>query len=93
MKADLDISYFSCQQCAWCCKNFRIDITYEDVFRWVHQERKDILDEQLLKDTVQSHRATHTHTVEIDDTYPSYFLENLEFFRSLGWIWEEENQE
>jgi len=47
-------------------------------------------DEEYLHSTVQSHRDAYTHTVKIDDSYPIYILKNIEYFRSLGWIWGEE---
>jgi len=45
-------------------------------------------DDELLKTVVQSHRDAHTKTVEIDDSYPKYFVENLDYYKSIGWIWE-----
>lgn len=47
-------------------------------------------DEQLLKETIKSTRDSLTFRVEIDATYPKYFLDNIAYFRSMGWLDEEE---
>ncbi len=39
----LDITRFECQQCAGCCKNLRVTVTYSDIARWKREGRWDIL--------------------------------------------------
>ena len=46
-------------------------------------------DEQLLKEKIKSTRDSLTFRVEIDETYPKYFLDNIEYFRLIGWLDEE----
>lgn len=40
----------------------------------------------LLNQSYNGQVATNTIIVPIDDTYPKYFLENIEYFRKIGWI-------
>ena len=41
---------------------------------------------ELLQQSYDGHVAYHTVVVPIDDTYPKYFLDNIEHFREIGWI-------
>jgi beta-1,4-mannosyl-glycoprotein beta-1,4-N-acetylglucosaminyltransferase len=40
----------------------------------------------LLKQSYDEQIATHTVIVPIDGSYPKYFLDNLDYFREIGWI-------
>lgn len=44
-KIGLEINNFTCHRCTKCCTSFRIDITFEDVVRWIRQDRNEILEE------------------------------------------------
>lgn len=68
------------------------------LFKWIytgpHYNNEDALNrmlenEALLDETYNGCVAYHTILVPIDDTYPRYILENLDYFRSIGWISDE----
>jgi len=39
---------FKCQQCGNCCRQLSIYIGYDDIMRWVEQDRQDILKETVF---------------------------------------------
>jgi beta-1,4-mannosyl-glycoprotein beta-1,4-N-acetylglucosaminyltransferase len=43
-------------------------------------------DENKLENSYREQVQSNTVPVPIDDSYPKYFLDNLAYFRSLGWI-------
>lgn len=41
---------------------------------------------ELLKQSYDGHVNYNTIIVPIDDSYPKYFLENIDLFRKMGWL-------
>lgn len=65
------------------------------LFKWLHTgplfDAEEFLNlmkenEALLDESYQGQVLHNTVPVPIDDTFPKYLIENLDYFRSIGWI-------
>ncbi len=53
---------------------------------WANELNRLSTDEHLLEVAYRRQLDHNTIPVPIDETFPKYFLENIDYFRSIGWV-------